>query len=174
MPRPGMLRALHPLMPQIPYLLPVSGFLFIIMGMGRIITSESAGKDRTRLTKIVVIAIRELLRQKEPGDLSRDLIACVLMSLDGIYDTVDASVEAWEKRGYWLKADRFRMDWQWTKIIADKMRPLVLSENYGELIPLMVEVLQALDSVKVSENHRLGTPWTGAWNELQRSLQGQK
>ncbi len=141
------------------------------MGMGRIISSESAGKDRTRLTKIVVIAIRELLRQKESGDLSRDLIACILMSLDGIYETVDASVEAWEKRGYWLKADRFRMDWQWTKIIADQMRPLVLSENYGELIPLMVQVLQALESVKVSENHRLGTPWTGAWNELQRSVQ---
>ena len=138
--------------------------------MSRIITSESAGKDRTRLTKTVVIAIRELLRQKEPGDLSRDLIACILMSLDGIYETVDASVEAWEKRGYWLKADRFRMDWQWTKIIADKMRPLVLSESYGELIPLMVEVLQALDSVKVSENHRLGTPWTGAWDELQQSI----
>ncbi len=137
--------------------------------MSRIITSESAGKDRTRLTKTVVIAIRELLRQKEPGDLSRDLIACILMSLDGIYDTVDASVEAWEKRGYWLKADRFRMDWQWTKIIADQMRPLVYAENYGELIPLMVQVLQALDSVKVSENHRLGPPWTGAWEELQRS-----
>ena len=137
--------------------------------MSRIITSESAGKDRTRLTKTVVIAIRELLRQKEPGDLSRDLIACILMSLDGIYDTVDASVEAWEKRGYWLKADRFRMDWQWTKILADQMRPLVYAENYGELIPLMVQVLQALDSVKVSENHRLGTPWTGAWEELQRS-----
>lgn len=137
--------------------------------MSRVITSESAGKDRTRLTKIVVIAIRELLRQKEPSDLSRDLIACILLSLDGIYDTVDASVEAWEKRGYWLKADRFRMDWQWTKLLADQMRPLVLTENYGELIPLMVQVLQALESVKVSENHRLGTPWTGAWNELMRS-----
>ena len=134
--------------------------------MSRVINSESAGKDRTRLTKIVVIAIRELLRQKEPSDLSRDLIACILMSLDGIYDTVDASVEAWEKRGYWLKADRFRMDWQWTKLLADQMRPLVLAENYGELIPLMVQVLQALDSVKVSENHRLGTPWIGAWAEL--------
>ena len=53
--------------------------------MSRIITSESAGKDRTRLTKTVVIAIRELLRQKEPGNLSRDLIACILMSLDSIY-----------------------------------------------------------------------------------------
>ncbi len=134
--------------------------------MSRVINSESAGKDRTRLTKVVVIAIRELLRQKEPSDLSRDLIACILMSLDGIYETVDASVEAWEKRGYWLKADRFRMDWQWTKLVADQMRPMVLSENYGELIPLMVQVLQSLDSVKVSENHRLGTPWTGAWKEL--------
>ncbi len=139
------------------------------MRMGRVINSESAGKDRARLTKTVVIAIRELLKQKEPGDLSRDLIACVLLSLDGIYETVDASVEAWEKRGYWLKADRFRMDWQWTNIIADKMRPLVLSENYGDLIPLMVQVLQALESVKVSENHRLGTPWTGAWERLQSS-----
>ena len=134
--------------------------------MSRVINSESAGKDRTRLTKVVVIAIRELLRQKEPSDLSRDLIACILMSLDGIYETVDASVEAWEKRGYWLKADRFRMDWQWTKLVADQMRPMGLSENYGELIPLMVQVLQSLDSVKVSENHRLGTPWTGAWKEL--------
>ena len=122
--------------------------------MSRVINSESAGKDRTRLTKTVVIAIRELLRQKEPGDLSRDLIACILMSLDGIYDTVDASVEAWEKRGYWLKADRFRMDWQWTKLLADQMRPLVMAEKYGELIPLMVQVLQALDNVKVLDNHR--------------------
>ncbi|MBQ6341492.1 MAG: hypothetical protein IJI41_00055 [Anaerolineaceae bacterium] len=136
--------------------------------MSRVINSESAGKDRTRLTKTVVIASRELLKQKEPGDLSRDLIACILMSLDEIYETVDASVEAWEKRGYWLKADRFRMDWQWTKLLADQMRPLVMSENYAELIPLIVQVLQALDTVKVSENHRLGTPWTGAWEELNK------
>ncbi len=134
--------------------------------MSRIVNSESAGKDRTRLTKVVVISVRELLRQQEVSDLSRDLIACVLRSLDAIYETIDASVAAWEDRGYWVKADRFRQEWQWTKIIADKMRPLVYEENYGELIPLMVQVMQALQSVKVSENHRLGTPWTGQWQLL--------
>ena len=134
--------------------------------MSRIVNSESAGKDRTRLTKVVVISVRELLRQQEVSDLSRDLIACVLRSLDAIYETIDASVAAWEDRGYWVKADRFRMEWQWTKIIADKMRPLVYEENYGELIPLMVQVMQALQSVKVSENHRLGTQWTGQWQLL--------
>ena len=134
--------------------------------MSRIVNSESAGKDRTRLTKVVVISVRELLHQQEVSDLSRDLIACVLRSLDAIYETIDASVAAWEDRGYWVKADRFRQEWQWTKIIADKMRPLVYEENYGELIPLMVQVMQALQSVKVSENHRLGTPWTGQWQLL--------
>ncbi len=134
--------------------------------MSRIVNSESAGKDRTRLTKVVVISVRELLRQQEVSDLSRDLIACVLRSLDAIYETIDASVAAWEDRGYWVKADRFRQEWQWTKIIADKMRPLVYEENYGELIPLMVQVMQALQSVKVSENHRLGTPWVGQWQLL--------
>ncbi len=134
--------------------------------MSRIVNSESAGKDRIRLTKVVVISVRELLRQQEVSDLSRDLIACVLRSLDAIYETIDASVAAWEDRGYWVKADRFRQEWQWTKIIADKMRPLVYEENYGELIPLMVQVMQALQSVKVSENHRLGTPWTGQWQLL--------
>ena len=134
--------------------------------MSRIVNSESAGKDRTRLTKVVVISVRELLHQQEVSDLSRDLIACVLRSLDAIYETIDASVAAWEDRGYWVKADRFRQEWQWTKIIADKMRPLVYAENYGELIPLMVQIMQALQSVKVSENHRLGTPWTGQWQLL--------
>ena len=134
--------------------------------MSRIVNSESAGKDRTRLTKVVVISVRELLRQQEVSDLSRDLIACVLRSLDAIYETIDASVAAWEDRGYWVKADHFRMEWQWTKIIADKMRPLVYEENYGELIPLMVQVMQALQSVKVSENHRLGTPWVCQWQLL--------
>ncbi len=134
--------------------------------MSRIINSESAGKERTRLTKVVVISVRELLRQQEVSDLSRDLIACVLRSLDTIYETIDASVEAWEDRGYWVKADRFRMEWQWTKIMADKMRPLVYEENYGELVPLMVQTMQALASVKVSENHRFGTPWVGQWQLL--------
>ena len=120
--------------------------------MSRLINSESAGKDRTRLTKVVVIAIRELLRQKEPSDLSRDLIACILMSLDGIYETVDASVEAWEKRGYWLKADRFRMDWQWTKLLADQMRPLVLDENICYSTSQLSVISVNLSSTKADGN----------------------
>lgn len=134
--------------------------------MSRIINPESAGKTRTKDTKIIVLAIREFLKQTTSSDLTRDLIACVLLCLDEIYETIDISVEAWEDRGYWVKADHFRMEWQWTKIMAEKLRPQVLAENYEEIVPLYVEILQALSNVKVSENHRMGTPWTGCWKEL--------
>ena len=43
--------------------------------MGRVINPESAGKDRTRLVKSTVLAMRELMRQTQPDDTSRDLAA---------------------------------------------------------------------------------------------------
>ncbi len=137
--------------------------------MSRVINPDSAGKERTRLTKIIVISIRELWKQTTPNDLTRDLIACILLSLDRIYETIDITVEAWEKRDYWVKADRFRMDWEWTKFMADDIRPLVLSEKYQDLIPYTVKIAQKLDMVKVSENHRLGTPWVGCWSSLNQN-----
>lgn len=134
--------------------------------MSRIVNSETAGKERNRAVKVLVISIRELLKQQESSDLSRDLIACILKSLDTIRESIDLSVEAWEDRGYWVKADHFRLEWQWSQMIAERIRPMVYEENYAEMIPVLVELLQSLDHVKVSEKHRLGTPWTGCWAEL--------
>jgi|UPI00078127AF hypothetical protein len=138
--------------------------------MSRVINPDNTGSERTRLSKTIVIAIRELMKQQEPNDISRDLIAYILMSLDRIFETVDISVEAWEKRGYWIKADRFRMDWDWSKILADRLRPYVLTENYSEIIPIVVEIAQVFSTIKIAEHHRFGTPWVGSWQVLQNMI----
>jgi hypothetical protein len=78
--------------------------------LSRVIKTETAAKDRTRLTRAVVLALRELMRQTQPDNHSRDLAAFISFALLEINQTIDASVAAWEKRGYWVKADRFRMD----------------------------------------------------------------
>ena len=66
--------------------------------MSRVIKTESAGKDRTRLSKEVVIALRELMRQSQPDDTSRELAAFIALALGEINATIEASVAAWEKR----------------------------------------------------------------------------
>jgi len=136
--------------------------------MSRIINLESAGKERTRLARAIVLAVRELARQNGPSAESRDLAAYIALSLRAIADTIDVSVAAWEKRGYWVKADRFRMDWLWAGQFAEKIRLALLNENWGTVAALVARSAQKMNKVSVGENNRLGKPWAGAWQELQR------
>jgi len=135
--------------------------------MSRVIDPDSAGKERTRLTRTVVLAVRELAHQTGPGAESRDLAAYIALALRAIADTIDVSVVAWEKRGYWVKADRFRMDWSWAGQLAEKMRAALSNEDWGTIAMLAAQAAQKLNKVSVSENHRLGKPWMGAWKVLQ-------
>ena len=135
--------------------------------MSRIINPESAGKERMHLARTIVLAIRELARQSGPGAESRDLAAYIALSLRAIADTIDVSVAAWERRGYWVKADRFRMDWLWAGQLAEKLRVALLNEDWGTVAALAAQSAQKLNKVSVGENHRLGKPWVGAWQELQ-------
>lgn len=134
--------------------------------MSRVIKTESAGKDRNRLSREIVLAMRELMRQSQPDDNSRDLAAFIALSLIAINQTIDESVAAWEKRGYWVKADRFRMEWEWTGSAGQKMRKAVLENDWGTIAMTMAQIAQKLMSIQIPERNRLGTPWIGAFHRL--------
>ena len=131
-----------------------------------IINPESAGKERTQLSKGIVLAIRELAKQSEPGIESRDMAAFIAVALSKISEGIDVSVAAWEKRGYWVKADRFRMEWLWAQTYADKMKAAVLADDWAAVAMTMTQVAQKLGKVDVPAGHRLGRPWVGAWKAL--------
>jgi hypothetical protein len=134
--------------------------------LSRVIKTETAAKDRTRLTRSVVLALRELMRQTQPDEHSRDLAAYIALALGHIHDTIDVSVAAWEKRGYWVKADRFRMDWEWTRTSSDKIAQAVLEDDWPTIAVSSAAVAQKLMNVDVPIRHKLGTPWVGAWKLL--------
>ena len=135
--------------------------------MGRIIKFESAGKERDKLVKEIVISIRELMKQSRFNENSRDLAAFIALSLESISETIEVSVVAWEKRGYWVKADRFRLEWTWAGKLGTEMRQAVLSENWKRIGQTALEVARKLYNIKVSVRHHLGTPWVGAWQRMQ-------
>jgi hypothetical protein len=134
--------------------------------LGRVINPETAGKERTRLTKAVVIAIRELMHQSQPDETTRDLAAFISLALDAIAGTIDPSVEAWEKRGYWVKADRFRMDWAWSSRLAGDMRLAVLTEDWQKAAQTVAQVAERLNGIHIPQHHRMGTPWVGAYQKI--------
>lgn len=134
--------------------------------MSRVINPESAGKDRTRLTKGIVLAIRELARQNDVNDEAKDLAAFIALALKTISEGIDVSVAAWEKRDYWVKADRFRMDWMWTGQYADKIKTAIFTDDWATIAMTIPQIAQKLNKIEVSANHRLGKPWVGAFKQL--------
>jgi len=136
--------------------------------MSRVINPDSAGKERNRLTKSIVLAVRELAHQTEPGPESLDLAAFIALALQAISDGIDVSVAAWEKRGYWVKADKFRMEWMWTGDFAEKLKSALHSDDWGTIASLMAQTAQKLGKLQVAERHRLGKPWVGAFQQLKK------
>ncbi len=134
--------------------------------MSRLINPDSAGKDRTRLSKVIVLAVRELAKQKDVTNETKDLASFIALALQIISEGIDASVAAWEKRGYWVKADRFRMEWMWTGQIAEKLKSAVLNDDWATIATLLPQIAQKFSKVQVSENHRLGKPWVGAYRRM--------
>lgn len=138
--------------------------------MSRVINPHSAGKERTRLTKSIILAVRELAHQTEPGPEFRDLAAFIALALQAVADGIDASVAAWEKRDYWIKADKFRMEWMWAGQAAGKMKAAILTDDYATVASLMPHIAGKLSKVQIPPSHRLGKPWTGAWESLKQAV----
>jgi hypothetical protein len=134
--------------------------------MSPIINPESAGKERTQLTKAIVLAVRELAKQTDVTNDAKDQAAFIVLALKSISEGIDVSVAAWEKRGYWVKADRFRMEWLWTGQYADKMKSAILADDWASVAMLMPQIAQKFSKIVISENHRLGKPWVGAFGRL--------
>jgi len=134
--------------------------------LSRLINPDAAGKDRPRLSKAIVLSIRELAKQQTITNEAKDLAAFIALALQTISEGIDASVVAWEKRDYWVKADRFRMEWMWTGQYAEKMKAALLQEDWATIAMLMPQIAQKFSKIVVSDNHRLGKPWVGAYLQL--------
>ena len=134
--------------------------------MSRVINPDSVGKQRTKLSKAIVLALRQLARQSDTGGETRDLAAFIAVALASISEGIDESVAAWEKRGYWVKADKFRMEWAWSGPIAEKLRAAIAADDWATVAMLSAQIAQKLNKIQVADNHRLGRPWAGAYERL--------
>jgi hypothetical protein len=132
----------------------------------RIIELDGVGKQRKRLTREVVLAVRELMHQEEINDETRDLAAFIALNLETIYETIDRTVAAWEKRDYWVKADRFRLEWAWSGTLAAEMREAIRHEDWQTVATTSAKAGEKLNKIEVPKRHRMGEPWHGAWEEF--------
>ena len=133
--------------------------------MSRIIKTSTPGKERNQLSKAIVVTVREFMRQTEPDDNTKDMIAFIILALREIAEGIEKSVAAWEKRDYWVKADKYRMDWMWVTPAERALFKAFIAEDWAEIAGQLVSLMGRFSSIKVSDKHRMGKPWIGAYEE---------
>ena len=129
---------------------------------------ESGTTLRNRLSRGIVLAIRLLMEQGAPDDDSLDKIAFVVLALNKIAESVDASATAWEKRDYWVKADAFRMEWEWVLGSSERLKGALLTKDWAQIASELIVVGQKLNKVQISPKNRIGEPWIGAYAALRK------
>lgn len=136
--------------------------------MGRIIKTESAGKDRNKYAKEISLCIRELFKQTSIDNSAKDKVAYVVLALREIESSIDVSVAAWEKRGYWVKADRFRLDWNWTGKAARDLDFALRNDDWANIAAACTKIAGHFTNITITKGHRLGEPWVGAFEQLKK------
>ncbi len=128
--------------------------------------NESGAVIRSRLSKSIVKALRLLMQKQEPDAESRDLAAYIVLALEKIAESVETTASAWEKRDYWLKADRFRQEWAWCEARSQALAEALRADDWASVARELALIGQTLSGVEVSANNRLGKPWIGAWEKF--------
>jgi hypothetical protein len=136
--------------------------------LSRVINPDRPGKERMLLSKGIVAAIREMAKQDKPDEKSRDLAAFISLALAAIHKTIDDSVTAWEKRGYWVKADKYRYEWSWSELWAEKMKKAVLDEDWDNVAQISAQIAIKLNKITLPKRNQSEMPWSGAWEKLRK------
>jgi|YNPNPStandDraft_1061719.scaffolds.fasta_scaffold02112_11 hypothetical protein len=134
--------------------------------MGRVIHTEAPGKVREQLRRTVAEMLRRLGQKTRLDDEAKDQASLIVFCLHGIADTVDQTVEAWEKRDYYLKAERFRREWDWLEPATDELSAVIHRGQWERLPETLSRLFPHFADVKITQMTRSPTLWQGAYEKL--------
>ncbi len=129
--------------------------------MSRVIRGEAGAARRNRRLREIATALRYAAAQDPGPEEAGDLIAFILLALKEIDDTVHDAARAWEKRDYWVKADRFRHRWAWVSQAAAELERAIALDDQVAARDAALRLTRPMKGVKPykSKDRR---PWRGA------------
>ncbi|MFN8448509.1 MAG: hypothetical protein U0521_07935 [Anaerolineae bacterium] len=139
--------------------------------MGRVINTDSTGKNRSQQMRTGAELLRRLSQKPDIDDEAKDMLAALVFALREIDAGIDSSAAAWEKRDYWMKADELRVRWEWTGRMADQLAVLVFEDRWDDLPPMMVKLFPYFNDIKITKMTRKEDAWQGAHAQLLRERQ---
>lgn len=134
--------------------------------MARIINTNSPGKRRGAHMRTIAEILRLLSQQRAINTECKDMVAWLVFCLREIDGTVEESMRAWEKRGYWKKSDEFQQKWWWASLLATSLEELIATDSWERLPENMARLFPHVSDIQISRITRDPNLWQGAHAKL--------
>ena len=134
--------------------------------MARVINTNSPGKRRNAHRRTIAEILRRLGQQRQVDERTKDMVAMLVYSLRAIDGTVEESISAWEKRGYWKKAVDFQQKWWWSPLMAKAIEALLLNDDWDKLPETMLKLVPHFSDIQIKKLTRDPAEWDGAYSKL--------
>jgi hypothetical protein len=94
------------------------------------------------------------------------MAALLVYLLREINEGVEQTVLAWEKRGYWMKAERFVRQWEWTAEFAANIEDVVRNAAWELLPELLADLFSRFADIEIKSMTRKPIIWQDAYQKL--------
>jgi hypothetical protein len=140
--------------------------------MGRVIRVETPTQVRNRHRRTIAEIMRRLMEKSTLDAESKDMAATLVYLLRDIQEGVEQSAKAWEKRDYWMKAERFLREWQWTTEMAANIEDVIRHDALDLLPELLADLFPYFSDIQVKTMTRQPGEWRGNYDKLMAESPG--
>lgn len=134
--------------------------------MSRIINVDSPTKIRNRNRRSIAELLRHLIQKPGMDDEAKDMAATIVLLLREIREGTEQTATAWEKRGYWMKSERFLREWEWVVEHAANIEDVIRHEAWDLLPELMAELFPKFADIGIKTMTRKPALWQGNYQKL--------
>ena len=133
--------------------------------MARIVRTESGATRRQRTLNAMARALRAVAQRADVTEAeAREVLAFLALCLADLNESIEETTRAWERREYWLKADRFRLEWAWTPAILGRLEAALRAGDLGQARGCGMELARVLGERHLRPRESTSMPWRGAWD----------
>ena len=134
--------------------------------MARVINTNTPGKRRSHLMRTIAEILRRLGQKQGVDDEVKDMVATIVLCLREIDETVTESIQAWEKRNYYKKADDFQEKWWWASQYAPGVEKIVRDGKWEDLPAVMMKLFPYFSDIEINKAMRGEKDWLGNYEKL--------
>ena len=134
--------------------------------MSRVINTNSPTKIRNQNRRSIAEILRRLSMKPNVDDEAKDMISTIVLLLREMQEGNEQTATAWEKRGYWMKSERFLREWGWIPEMAANVDDVIRHEAWDLLPELMADIFPRFADIELKTMTRKADTWRGGYEKL--------